>query len=97
MYAVTKAGIGCTVCGYVTDYIYIKTKKPPSLRKAAFVVLSYNSFIPQPSSRAIAHSERRPFTGFAVADLIVRKLIVKSAINSAPAPASINTHKLRLV
>ena len=43
------------------------------------------------------YSFLNPFTGFAAADLMVRKLIVANAINIAPAPANINTHKLRLV
>jgi len=43
------------------------------------------------------YSFLNPFTGFAIADRIVLKLIVANAINMAPAPANINTHKLRLV
>src|ERR1700744_6345634 len=44
------------------------------------------------SSRAIAHSERRLFTGLATAAFTDWKLTVAKAINMAPPPAITNTH-----
>ena len=49
------------------------------------------------SSKPIAHSERRLFTGFAIAAFIAWKLMVASAIIIAASPPAANSHQLMLM
>ena len=53
--------------------------------------------IPKTFLKVETYSERRLFTGFTIAALIVWKLDVMKAVSSIPAPLAANIHQLIVV